>query len=128
MSHIQHRYQIAYDMEMATICVYPPSQHTFPHWNYLLHHFENFPCIDLTSQQLYKHHSNTCPTMSFHVYHLIARCTVQGRRLFYKNKSCVCVIPHLCHPQKYIHKNSVLLLRHQIMTFTPFSTFQKYKY
>ena len=35
MSHDFHSYQTAYDMAMAIMCAYPPSQHTLSHWKYV---------------------------------------------------------------------------------------------
>ena len=43
-------YQKESSMATAKICAYPPSQHAFPHWKYVLHCYVNCPQIDLPSQ------------------------------------------------------------------------------
>ena len=45
-----HIYATTYDMYMATICAYPPSQHAFPQWKCVFCCCLNFPCIDLPDQ------------------------------------------------------------------------------
>ena len=71
MSHGHHSYQKASVMDMGTIFAYWKSQHALPHCKCVLRCFDNFQHIDIPSQELYDHHSNTCPTISFHVYHLL---------------------------------------------------------
>ena len=66
MLHGFNFYQTVYDMSMAKMCAYPPYQHAFPHWKFLLRCCESCANIDLPSQHLDKHHSNTCPTICFH--------------------------------------------------------------
>ena len=36
MSHGRHIYAKASDMENATMCTYPQSDHALPHWKFLL--------------------------------------------------------------------------------------------
>ena len=64
------------------MCAYPPSQHTLPHSKCVLHFCANCPCFDLPGQKFDNHHSNTCPMIFFYVYHLVACCSVHGRRPF----------------------------------------------
>ena len=52
-------------MYTATMCAYPPSQHAVPHWKFVLCCCKNFRQIDLPSQYLDQHHSNTCRTICF---------------------------------------------------------------
>ena len=59
-------YQTLYYMSMATMCAYTPSQHAVPHQKFVLCFCKNFPHIDLPSQYLDQHHSNTCPTICSH--------------------------------------------------------------
>ena len=78
MTHGHHSCQKAYSMAMDTICAYPPSQHEFPHWKYVLRCCDNFPRIDITIQESDKHHSNKCIMIHSHVYHLTSWCSVLG--------------------------------------------------
>ena len=71
---------------MATICTYPPPQHALPQWKCLLHCCSQCPRIDLLSQELDKHLSNTCPKILFCVYNLAAHYIVHGRRQLNKKK------------------------------------------
>ena len=79
MPHGRHIYVTASDMVMAKMCSYPPSQHELPHWKCVLHWCANCPCIDLPDQESDMYRSNTSPSINFHIYHLVERCTVHGR-------------------------------------------------
>ena len=95
MTHGRHIYETASDMAMATTCAYPLSQYSFPHCKYVLYCFSKCPRIYLPSQELDRHRSNTCPKITFHVFHLIARCVIHQRCLLENNKIfCLC----LCGP------------------------------
>ena len=93
-----HIYQTASDMAMEKMWAYPPSQHALPHWSCMLRCCVNFPPINIPRKKLYKHHSNTCPKTSFHVYHLISCCTAHGRCIYDERKMCcLCVAwSHIC--------------------------------
>ena len=51
MPHGSHTYPTAPDMTMATMRAYPPSQHEFTHWKYVLRCCSNFPYIYLPDQE-----------------------------------------------------------------------------
>ena len=86
--HGHHIYQASYDMNMAAMCAYLPSQHSLAHWKRVLCYCDNYPHIDLPRQELYKQHSNTCPTISFNVYRIIAQCSVPGILALDESKFC----------------------------------------
>ena len=65
---------------MSAMCAYPPSQHALPNWKCVLRCFYILLRIDITYQESDNHYSNSYPSIRFHIYHLIARCTVHGRR------------------------------------------------
>ena len=71
MPHGHHIYATSSYMDMATMCTYPPSQHVFPHYKFVLHCCYDCPCIDLPGQESYMRYSNTSPSISIHVYCLI---------------------------------------------------------
>ena len=79
MSHGRNTHATESDMAMATMCAYTPSHHEFLHWKFVLHSCPSCPSIDLTGQDSDSFHSTTSPTIRFHVYHLIAHCTVHER-------------------------------------------------
>ena len=71
--------------------------------------FTNFPRIDISSQELNKHHSNTYNTINFHVYHFISHFTVNGRLPLDKSKmfrlcfrDTTSVPPAKLYTQKYL--------------------------
>ena len=75
---------------MTTTCVYPSLKYELPHWKCVLHCCVQYPQIDLPSSESDQHHSNVSPTIRFHVYQHISRCTVYGRQHFNKKKQCQC--------------------------------------
>ena len=66
-------------------------KYAFPHWKCMLCCCVNCPCIDIPGQESGRHHSNTSPSIRFHIYHLIARFMVHGRRQLDEKKVC-----HFC--------------------------------
>ena len=70
------------------MCAYPTSQHALPRWKCVLCCCSNCPCIDIPGQESYRNHFNTSPSISFHIYNLIERCTIHGRRPLDEKKFC----------------------------------------
>ena len=66
MPHGRQIYATAADTAMKKMCEYPPSQHEFPHWKFMLCCCANCPHIDLPDQESDKHHSNTPTSICFH--------------------------------------------------------------
>ena len=66
-------------MAKATMCAYPQSDHTLPHWKGVLRCCAKFPSVNINDQETDYKYSNTSTSISFHIYHLIARCTTHGR-------------------------------------------------
>ena len=77
--HGRHIYAKASDMEKATMCTYPNSYHALPHWKYVLRCYAKFPCINIIDQETHKKHEEITPSIRFHIYHIIGRCTAHGR-------------------------------------------------
>ena len=88
MPHGRNIYATEYDISMATICAYPPSQHALTHWKCVLHCCANFPYIDIPDQESDRHHSKTSTSIRFNIYPLIAHCTVHGRQPIDEKKIC----------------------------------------
>ena len=90
MPHGRHVNAKAYDMAKATICAYPQSDHVLPHWKCFMRCCSKSPSINITDQETDYQYSNTSPSICFHIYHIIARCTTHGRLpLKYKKMSQV---------------------------------------
>ena len=54
MPHGSHIYATASDMENATMCTYPHSEHALPHWKCVLQCCADCPCINITDQKTTK--------------------------------------------------------------------------
>ena len=76
------------DMEKATMCVYPQSDHVLAHWKFVLRCYDYFPCINLPDQDTDKQYSYTTPSIRFHIYHTIVRYTDHGRIPLKDKKIC----------------------------------------
>ena len=87
MPHGRHIYARAYDMAKATIYVYSQSDYALPHWKCVLQCCAKFPSINLTDQETEYQYTDTSPSICFHIYHIIARCTKHGR-LQLTDKKC----------------------------------------
>ena len=86
--HRRHIYDKAYDTANATICEYSQLYHALSRWKCLLRCCAKGPRINLTYQETYDQYPNISPSIRFHIYHLIARCTKNGRLLLTDNKIC----------------------------------------
>ena len=61
MPHGRHIYSKASDMENATMCTYPKSDHAIPHWKLLLRCCADCQCINLPDQETDNQYSETTP-------------------------------------------------------------------
>ena len=66
-------------MAKATMYEYPQSDHALPHWKCVMQCCAKCPCVDLPDQETDYQHSDTSPSIRFHVYHIIARCSTHRR-------------------------------------------------
>ena len=82
MPHGRHIYSKASYMANATLCTYPQSGHALPHWKCVLQCCADCPCINIPDQEKTKNHEETTPSIRFHIYHIIGRCTAHGRIAF----------------------------------------------
>ena len=69
----------------------------------------NCPHIYLPNQESDRHYSNASPSIRFHIYHLIARFIVHGRRPLDKKKIC-----RLCFQDPYTVTHEKLYTRKEI--------------
>ena len=75
MPHGRQIYNKVSDMERAKMCAFPQSDHTLSHWKCVMRFCAKFPCVNLTDKETDDQYSKTSPSIRFHIYHLIARCT-----------------------------------------------------
>ena len=78
MPHGRHIYYKAYNMAKATMCTYPHSDHALPHWKCVFRCCDECPYFNLPDQEIDKKHEEKTPSIRFHIYHIIERCTAHG--------------------------------------------------
>ena len=79
MPHGSHIYAKASDMENATMFTYCYSEYALPRYKCVLRCCAECPFINIPDQETTKKHDETTPTIRFHIYHTIGRCTTHGR-------------------------------------------------
>ena len=90
--HRRHIYAKACDMEQATMYAYTQSDHELTHWKCVLLCCDDCLCINIPDQETDNQNSRTTPLIRFHIYHIIARCSVHGitplkyKKIFYMCK------------------------------------------
>ena len=75
MPHKCHIYAKSSYIYNTTMCVYPWYDHAIPHWKCVLCCCADCLRINLPDQETDKQYSETSPSIRFHIYHIIARCT-----------------------------------------------------
>ena len=80
LPHGCHIYNAAADMNMTTMCNCTYKHNRIPHWKCVLHCCYKCLSIFLHSQEENKYTTSTCPTIRFHVYLNVSRCTVHRQR------------------------------------------------
>ena len=65
MPHVNHIYDKASDMENATMCIYPQSEHALPHWKCGLLCCADCPCINIPDQETTKNMTKVHPLLGF---------------------------------------------------------------
>ena len=112
MAHGRHIYAKAYDMAKATMCAYSQSDHELPNQKYVLGCCAKCPGINLPDQETDDKYPDTSTSISFHIYHLIARCKINGRLPLTDKKIC-CKCQHDTASGKstkiYIKKELVMM-------------------
>ena len=65
MPHGSHIYATASDMANATMCAYPQSEHSLPHWKCVLLCYADCPCINIPDQEITKNMTKQNPQLGF---------------------------------------------------------------
>ena len=61
------------------MCAYPQSDHALPHCKGVFRRCAKCTCVNIPEQETSYQYPNTTPSIIFHIYHLISRCTAHGR-------------------------------------------------
>ena len=88
MPHGRHIYSKAYDMAKAKFCAYPQYNYALPHRKRVLQLYADCPSINLPDQETDNQYSDTTPSIRFHIYQIIVRCTYHGRSPLNDKKIC----------------------------------------
>ena len=67
---------------------YTHSDHVIPHWKCVLRCCADCNSINLPDQETTKKHEETTPSIRFHIYHIIGRCTAHVRIPLKDRKIC----------------------------------------
>ena len=59
------------------------------------------PSVNFPDQETYYQYSNTIPSISFHIYYIIARCTKYGRLMLNDKKMCRKCQHQICRTHSY---------------------------
>ena len=81
-----------------------------PHWKHVLRCCVIFPCINLLDQETDNQYSDTTPSIGFHIYHIIAGCTVHGR-ITLKDKT----VFRICKQQSSSDESSKIYTRKELV-------------
>ena len=88
MQHGRHIYAKLYDMEKATMCAYPQSDHAFPLCKCVFRCCAKCSSLNLPDQEIDYQYSNTSLSICFRVYPIIARCVAHGILPLNNKKFC----------------------------------------
>ena len=88
MPHKRHIYAKAYDMEKATLCSYSQSDYALPNQKFVIQCCFKCSSINLPDQETDDQYPDTIPSIRFHIYHIIARCTKHVRFPLTDKKNC----------------------------------------
>ena len=77
-----HIYITASDMDIDTMCDFPPYKHALPHWKCVICCCSNFPNIFTPVQEWHNTTHTMCPTIHFHVYIVVPHFIVHVRHPF----------------------------------------------
>ena len=110
MPHGCHIYAKASNMANATMCTYTQSDHALPHWKCVFRCCADCTCINLPDQETNKQYEEITPSIRFHIYHIIGRCTTHDiipskdkKYVKFENKNL-----HQINLQKYTPENNSL--------------------
>ena len=84
------------------------ADHTLPHCKCVLRCYADCLCINIPDQEKTKKHEETTPSIMFHIYHIIVRCTAHGE-IPLKDKKICCMFGQEYVPDQLEHKDSTAI-------------------
>ena len=66
-------------LQKEKMCQYPQSDHALRHWKCVMQCCAKCPSVNIPDQETYDQYSDNIPSIPFHIYHIVARCTAHGR-------------------------------------------------
>ena len=101
------------------MCAYTQSDHALTHWKCVLKRCAKFPCVNITDQETDGQYYDTSPSIRFHIYNLISRCTKHGRLPLNDKKIC-----RMCKQESSLEQPKKIYTRKElVMTETKFYNF-----
>ena len=126
MPHGRHIYAKASDMENDTMCTYPQYDHALQHWKCVLRCCADCACINLPDQETNQKQEEKTPSIRFHIYLIIGRCTAHGRIPLKDKKIC-----YMCKQEsspdkstKIYTKKELVMMEKKFLIFILVSTYQ----
>ena len=103
----------------ATMHAYPQSDHALPHWKCVLWCCAKCTRGNIPDQETDDHYSDTTPSISVQVYHIIERCKSHGRILLKTNLFClICKQDPASEQSKKIYtRNNLVMMETTIYRF-----------
>ena len=103
------------------MCAYPRSYHALPNWKCVLWCCADFLCINISDQETDNQYSYTTPSIRFHIYHIISRCTYHGRIPLEEKQIC-----YICEQEsssdgstKIYTRKELVMMKIKILIFIP---------
>ena len=110
MPHGRHIYAKTFDLEKATMCAYTQSDNALPHCKCALWCCDDCTCINIPDQETDNHNSDTTTSIRFHIYHIIARFTDNGRIPLKDKKIC-----YMCKQESLPDESTKIYTRKNIV-------------
>ena len=105
--HGIHIHKKSKDLAMDKIFPFPLDKHAFSHWKFVLRFCHDCTSIVIPAEEFNRNNMNMCTTILYHVYRLIALCTVNGRIPIEKKQHvhCFSIVPTTATTTKiFTHK------------------------
>ena len=88
MTHGKHILKTESNISIEIMCACTSSKYSLPNWKYLMLCCTQFPHIDIPSPKSGHHSSHICPTIRFHMYHIITCCNMYVKLTFNEKRNC----------------------------------------
>ena len=119
MLHGRHIYAKASNMAQATMWAYPQSDNALSHWKCVLRCCSDCQSINIPDQETDNKKSYTTPSIRFHIYQIVARCTAHGRIPLKYKKIC-----YMCKQESSSEEcTKIYTIKELIITETTISDF-----